>query len=153
MLRPEDVIGPYRLIRTLGHGAYGEVWLADRRTSLLTTQVALKLPLAENVDLETIRHEAALWLQASGHPNVVPVLEAERYGSHIVIASEHIAGGTLAAWLEKHGGQAPTVEAAVEMAYGILAGLGACPRIRLTYRPGTVPCCSNYWSLGWVARY
>ena len=97
MLRAEDTIGPYRLIRPLGHGAYGEVWLADRRTSLLTTQVALKLPVAENADLETVLREAALWLQASGHPNVVPVLEAERYGSHIAIASEHIAGGTLAA--------------------------------------------------------
>ena len=28
MLRPNDIIGPYKLIQKLGNGAFGEVWLA-----------------------------------------------------------------------------------------------------------------------------
>ena len=99
MFHPDDVIGPYTLLRTFGRGGYGEVWLAEKRFSLLTTNAALKLPLVGDTAIETIRQEAALWLQASGHPNVVPVLEAEVYDGQVVIASEYIAGGTLHDWM------------------------------------------------------
>src|SRR3954468_11551061 len=99
MVHPGDAVGPYILVRALGRGAFGEVWLAERRGSLLTTQVALKLPHDTAVDLDDIRREAQSWLRASGHPNVVPVLEAEVYDGQVVIASEYVAGGSLADWL------------------------------------------------------
>ena len=62
MLRPDDTIGPYILVRSLGRGAFGEVWLAEKRSSMLTTQVALKLPLIADADVEAVRQEAAIWL-------------------------------------------------------------------------------------------
>src|ERR1051326_7518828 len=74
MLRPNDTLGPYTLIRPLGRGGFGEVWLAERRSSLLTTQVALKLPSFSEDMVEVIAREARTWLRASGHPNIVPVL-------------------------------------------------------------------------------
>ncbi|MBC7939119.1 MAG: serine/threonine protein kinase, partial [Chitinophagaceae bacterium] len=39
-----DVIGPYRLLRELGMGGMGAVWLADRIDGLMQRSVALKLP-------------------------------------------------------------------------------------------------------------
>ena len=56
MYRPNDQIGPYTLIRRLGQGASGIVWLAERRGALLTTQVAVKLPFEEDANLESILH-------------------------------------------------------------------------------------------------
>ena len=70
-------IGPYHLIRKIGRGGFGEVWLAERRTKFVTTKVALKLPLEKAVDTEAIKQETVLWEQASGHPNVLPIIEAE----------------------------------------------------------------------------
>ena len=123
MFQVQQQIGPYTLVRLLGRGGFGEVWLAEKPGSLLTPQVALKLPLDPDPDLVAVQREARVWLQASGHPNVLPVIDAEIYNGQVVIVSEYAAGGSLSAWLKQHGGKAPSVEAAVAMTVGILAGL------------------------------
>src|SRR5215472_15554263 len=38
------IVGPYRLIREIGRGGMGTVWLAARIDGLLKREVALKLP-------------------------------------------------------------------------------------------------------------
>src|SRR5215471_7306297 len=43
-LQPGSVAGEYRLIRELGSGGMGSVWLAARTDGLMTRHVALKLP-------------------------------------------------------------------------------------------------------------
>ncbi len=42
--RPGDSVGPYRLMRELGSGGMGAVWLAERSDGLIHRPVALKLP-------------------------------------------------------------------------------------------------------------
>lgn len=123
MAQPDDKIGPYTLVSKLGHGAFGVVWLAERRTSITTTRFALKLPKDEEIDVEAVKQEAALWVHASGHPNVLPIIEADIYGDRIVIVSEYAPDGSLSAWLKKHAGTAPSIEAAIEMISEILSGL------------------------------
>lgn len=108
MLRSGDEIGPYTLINKLGKGAFGVVWLAERRTQITTTNAAVKIPLDDDIDIETIRHEAAVWVRASGHPNVLPIIEADIYDDQIIIASEYAPDGSLEAWLKRNG-KAPSV--------------------------------------------
>lgn len=134
MFRPDDKIGPYTLVRTIGRGAFGEVWLAERRSALLTTKAALKMPLVAANDFEAVRQEAALWLRASGHPNIVPVLDADVYDGQVVIASEFIAGGSLHEWILANGGKATSIEDAITFAKGVLAGLDYLHRVGLTHR-------------------
>ena len=122
MLRSGDEIGPYTLVNKLGKGAFGVVWLAERRTQITTTTAAIKIPLDDDIEIETIKHEADLWVRASGHPNVLPIIEANIYDEQIIIASEYAPDGSLDAYLKKHG-KTPSVESAVEIVSGILAGL------------------------------
>ncbi len=52
----------------------------------------------------------------------LPIIEADIYGDHVVIASEYAPDGSLDTYL-KNNGKAHSVEAAVEIVSGILAGL------------------------------
>lgn len=121
MFQEGQQIGLYILIRKLGRGGFGEVWLAERKSKFVTTKVAVKLPLDEQVDHEAIRQEATLWEQASGHPNVLPIIDADEYNGQIVIVSEYAPDGSLADMLKQFG-KLPA-EKAVELTLGILAGL------------------------------
>lgn len=121
MFHEGQQIGPYKLSRRLGRGGFGEVWLGERHGKFATTQVAVKLPLDEQIDHSAIEHEAQLWAKASGHPNVLPIIEADEYDGQIVIVSEYAPDGSLEDWLKTHGKM--SVEKAVETTIQILDGL------------------------------
>lgn len=114
-------IGPYTLVRKLGRGGFGEVWLAERKAKFVTTKVAVKLPHDELVDQETIKQEASLWEQANGHPNILPIIDADEYDGQIVIVSEYAPDGSLEQWLKQNGTM--SVERAIETTIQILDGL------------------------------
>jgi serine/threonine protein kinase len=51
MPQANDLIGPYQLIRKLGEGGFGEVWLAQDFSSSNPRDVAVKTPLKSEIDL------------------------------------------------------------------------------------------------------
>lgn len=116
-------VGPYRLRRPLGRGSFGEVWLAERDSAVASNLLAVKLPLRETIDADAVRGEAEVWARAGGHPNVLPLFEANVYDGQVVIVSEYAPDGTLKDWLADSGGQAPSHEAAAELGMAVLAGL------------------------------
>ncbi|MFM9903445.1 MAG: protein kinase domain-containing protein [Pyrinomonadaceae bacterium] len=110
------------MIDKIGRGGFGEVWLAERQSEFLTKKVAVKLPLEEQVDFEAIRREANLWEQASGHPNVLPIIDADIYDGQVVIVSEYADGGSLSDLIKSRGSVQLTE--ALDLTIGILNGLG-----------------------------
>jgi serine/threonine-protein kinase len=134
MDEPARKIGPYKLVRKIGRGAFGVVWLAERQSAIAATQVALKLPRDEDIDLEAFKQEAVIWVHASGHPNVVSLIEADIYDEQVVIVSEYVPDGSLATWLKQHGGKAPSTEVACEIIDGVLAGLAHLHERRIIHR-------------------
>ena len=132
MFREGQQIGAYTLIGKLGKGGFGEVWLAEKRSQFVTKRVAVKLPLDEQVNFEAIRQEATLWEQASGHPNVLPIIDADVYDGQVVIVSEYADGGSLYDRLKRE--QKLSMKEAVEMTIGILSGLDFLHSRRIIHR-------------------
>lgn len=132
MFHEGQQIGQYTLIRKLGKGGFGEVWLAEKRSQFVTKRVAVKLPLDEQVSFEAIRQEATLWEQASGHANVLPIIDADIYDGQVVIVSEYADGGSLHDKLKTEGKLPP--KQAVEMTIGILNGLEFLHNKRIIHR-------------------
>lgn len=116
-------VGPYTLIEQLGRGAFGEVWLAENRTALVSGKFALKFPNDPGVQLESIRKEATLWHEAGGHPNILPLIEANVYNGQAVFVSEYVKDGSLDNWLRKSGSAVPQEDVSVGIMRGILEGI------------------------------
>ncbi|HEY0954403.1 MAG TPA: serine/threonine-protein kinase, partial [Roseateles sp.] len=77
--QPGDRIGPYRLLRSLGRGGMGEVWLAERADGLFERQVALKLPRrrwsGDALAHEQFRRETGLVARLE-HPRIARLYDA-----------------------------------------------------------------------------
>ena len=121
MFQAGQKFGQYVLVRKLAKGGFGEVWLAEKRSQLVTKKVAAKLPHAGQFNFEAIRQESTLWEKASGHPNVLPLIDADIYDGQVVILSEYIEDGSLADMLRTYG-KIPILQA-VRIVGGVLNGL------------------------------
>ena len=98
MLETGDQIGDYNLVKFLGKGQFGEVWLAEKPLQVSTRKVrhALKFlsNLGEEVNLKAAGAEVDTWIEAGGHPNVMSVIDMLVVGDHIIIVSEYADGGS-----------------------------------------------------------
>jgi serine/threonine protein kinase len=132
MFHEGQKIGSYKLLTKIGKGGFGEVWLAEKRSELVTKKVAVKLPFEDQIDLETIKQEAELWEQASGHANVLPIIDADIIDGQVLIVSEYAEGGSLHDKLRREGKL--SIKQAVEMTIGILNGLEFLHHKRIIHR-------------------
>ena len=70
-------VGPYRLLRAIGEGGMGAVWLAERADGTLKRKVALKLPrLAWAQDLAARMARERDILAGLEHPNIARLYDA-----------------------------------------------------------------------------
>lgn len=116
--------GKYLVIRKLGEGGFGKVFLAVDPG--LNRPVALKvLKRAAPQDLERFRREARA-AAAISHPNIVPVYEVGRVGGEAYLAMSFVDGSPAAGRLD--------VAQAARVVLKVGRALGAAHRLGLIHR-------------------
>jgi len=141
--REGDVLlGKYRLVKRLGAGGMGEVYLAENM--LIGRTVAIKLLLPEHLKNKQLSERFLREARAAvivRHPNVVDVLDiGEDANAGPFIVQEFLEGEDLDAYIEKIGGQLPLPELA-ELVFPIVDAVALAHSKGVVHRdlkPGNV---------------
>jgi len=138
MLEENQTFAHFKIIKKLGAGGMGEVYLAE--DSKLNRKVALKVLLADYFDnpehLERFNREARTAAQIS-HPNVMSIYDIgsatdEASGREIrYIVMEYLEGDQLSSYLQT---KTPDMAIVVRLAEKIASGLAAAHRLNIVHR-------------------
>jgi serine/threonine-protein kinase len=125
-------VGPYNIVRCLGRGGMGEVYLAhDPR---LDRNVALKLLVVQDTPEEEARRRFERETRAIArldHPNIVAVHETGEHEGRPYLAMQYVDGPTLAGFVR---GRRLTVATVLDLGVQICAGLGAAHEQGIVHR-------------------
>lgn len=113
-LRPGDRLGDFEIVRQLGRGGMGVVYLA--RDERLGRGVALKViapHLAHDREFQRRFEAEARSAAAIEHPNAVPIYSAGSIGGSLFIAMRYVAGTDLREALARSGPLPATAAATV----------------------------------------
>ena len=97
------IVGPYRLLRPIGAGGMGTVWLAERADGLLQREVALKLPnCAWRPDLVARMARERDILSTLEHPNIARLYDAGvTPEGRPYLALEYVAGRSIGTYCKE----------------------------------------------------
>jgi regulation of enolase protein 1 (concanavalin A-like superfamily) len=123
----------YRVLRLLGEGGMGLVFLAE--DSLLSRPVALKVIRPEIADTPGIAERFTREARATAaikHDHIVTIYQVGQERGVPFLAMEYLKGMSLAHWLDR--GHKPSLEVVLRIGREIAAGLSAAHRHSLVHR-------------------
>ena len=103
---PERRIGPYRILRELGHGGGGTVYLAARADDQFQKRVAIKVIPAGGESTEAVRHfkRERQILASLSHPHIAQLLDGGTTDQGVpYFVMEHIDGEPLLTYADSRG--------------------------------------------------
>jgi tetratricopeptide (TPR) repeat protein/predicted Ser/Thr protein kinase len=133
-LAPGQRIEGYEIVRLLGAGGMGEVYMA--RDLRLDRFAAIKVVRPSTVDASGLLAEAQVMARLS-HRNVVTIYEARVQGDRIYLAMELIDGTTLRGWMAQRRPWREVVRVFVEAGKG-LAAAHAAGIVHRDFKPDNV---------------
>ncbi len=131
-LRVNQSISHYKILKLLGEGGMGEVYLA--KDTRLERKVALKLlPAAFIQDAERMRRfvREAKAASALNHPNILTIYETGKFENTNYIASEYVEGETLSNRMRR---EPLSLKESLDVAVQITSALDAAHRAGIVHR-------------------
>ena len=127
-------VGRYRIVRSIGAGAMGIVYLAEDPD--LGRRVALKM-LRQQEGQERLTREAQA-LARVAHPNVIVVYEVGTFEGQVTMAMEFVEGESLTSWLSHAPRAVADILATFEQAGRGLAVAHAAGLVHRDFKPDNV---------------
>lgn len=125
-------LGRYKIIRKIGTGGMGEVYLGE--DSKLNRKIALKtLPsdvAADSERMHRFTHEAKS-ASALNHPNIITIYEINDEGEAPFIAMEYVEGETLGKIIKR---EPPDLPKAIDIAVQVAGALAAAHEANVVHR-------------------
>ena len=110
-------LGKYEILKTLGSGGFGTVYLV--RDTWIDKKVAIKVPHKQNGEFDELLREPRL-LAALDHTNIVSIVTAETADDYFFIVMEFVEGESLEAMIEREKGL--DIEQATDFARQLATG-------------------------------
>lgn len=138
MLMPASAtsIGRFRILKTLGRGAQGEVFLAEdtrlkRQVAIKTLQVSGRTNQERAAQVKALLEESTIVSQLA-HPNIVPLFDAGEHNGVPYLVFEFVEGRTLQAQIRDMGPLPPA--RAVDLSIQILKAMGYAHQKGIVHR-------------------
>ena len=93
MIELKGQIGKYRILRKLGSGGFGTVYLAE--DTILKCQRALKIPHRTSAQADKLLQESVLQTRLLDHPHIVKLLTVDIIDNILIMVMEYIEGTDL----------------------------------------------------------
>jgi len=93
MIELKGQIGKYRILRKLGSGGFGTVYLAE--DTILKCQRALKIPHRTSTQADKMLQESVLQTRLLDHPHIVKLLTVDIIDHILIMVMEYIEGTDL----------------------------------------------------------
>lgn len=128
MLLEGSIFGKYRIIRQLGRGGMGVVYLAE--DTMLAREIALKIldrSMTADESFEDRFRQEARTIAHLKHPSIIQVHALERIGGELAIEMEYIEGGALSEVILEQ-------EQAIQVLHDTLEALACCHAMGIVHR-------------------